>query len=787
MKYTGFIFLVALFCLPAFAQAVLQIPRFSEAESRVRIDGAPSEAIWSRVIPLADYTVSYPDRGEAPAFRTSTRMFYTERGLYVSSINFQPIDSLLPRLTARDQSTTRDSFQIVLDTSGEGRYGYWFEVGLGGSLMDGILLPERQFRSDWDGPWRGASAMDEHGWTVEMFLPWAMLNMPRSDDDIRRMGVYFNRRLGTLDQRWGLPNLPSTHPSFISGFLPVEFSKVEPRQEYSLYPFGSYDYDRIRGTEKYRAGFDLFWQPSSQFHLSATVKPDFGQVESDEVDVNLTAFETFKPERRPFFLENQAIFTTSPRNQSQGTLLSTRRIGTNLISRAGRPDFTGGIGFDKFQRTRAVELIGAVKATGQMGPWRYGLLGASEQDTVLDVTSVGGGQHRAPGRDFGVARLVYEDVFAGSRRSMGWLGTIAEHPGRRALTQAVDGHYRSLSGVWTWDGQLFHSDIDGVAGIGFQSDLVLAPAEGRSHKLEIEYFDRRVNLNDLGYMRRNDQIAIDYDYRVTEERLANLRRRQTFYLVRQSLNTARQVTGAGLFFRRFWDFHDGTRLRFGAEYRLPQWDDRNSLGNGAFRREDRFGIDAEYNTDSALSVSFEAGMGLLQESEGGLRRTLSGRLVYRPNDRFTLRLGTKYTDRDAWLVHSEGRRFTSYHAEEWRPNLSVDSFLNAHQQLRVALEWVGVKAFGDRHWRVPEQAGKLTQVATMPGETMGNFVISAINLQARYRWEIAPLSTLFLVYNRSGRLPGPNHNDFGGLFTDAMSDPEQEQLILKLRYRLGPS
>ncbi|MEX0942636.1 MAG: DUF5916 domain-containing protein [Pseudomonadales bacterium] len=785
--YTGFIFLALLFWLPTFVQAAQQIPRFSEAESRVQIDGTPSEAIWSKVMPLEDYTVSYPDLDEAPAFRTSTRMFYTERGLYVSSINFQPTDSLMPRLTARDQSTTRDGFLIVLDTSGEGRYGYWFEVGLGGSLMDGILLPERHFRSDWDGPWRGASTMNEDGWTVEMFLPWAMLNMPRSDDGTRRMGVYFNRRLGALDQRWGMPNLPSTQPSFISGFLPVEFKKVEPRQEYSLYPFVSYDYDSMRARENYRAGFDLFWRPSSQFHLSATVKPDFGQVESDNVDVNLTAFETFNPERRQFFLENQPIFTTSPRSPNQGTLLSTRRIGTNLISRAGRPDFTGGVGFDKHQRTQSVELIGALKATGQYGPWRYGVMGASEQETVLDVTSGGGGQHQAPGRDFGVARLVYEDVVAGSRRSVGWLGTITEHPGRRAVTQAVDGHYRDLSGVWTWDGQLFHSDIDGVGGIGFQSDLVMVPAQGRSHKLEIEYFDRRVNLNDLGFMRRNDQIGIDYDYRVNEERLADLRRRQTYYLVRTSLNTARQVTGAGVFLRRSWEFHDSTRLRLGAEYRLPQWDDRNSVGNGAFRREDRFGIDAAYNTDSAKPISFEAGIDLLQESEGGLRRALSGRLVYRPSDRFTLRLGTKYTDRDAWLIHSAGPEFTSYHAEEWRPRFSVDSFINAQQQLRVALEWVGIKAFSDKYWRVPEQEGKLTQVARLPDEPTRDFVISAINLQARYRWEIAPLSTLYLVYNRSGRLPGPNHNDFGRLFTDAMSDPEQEYLIIKLRYRFGPS
>ena len=100
-----------------------------------------------------------------------------------------------------------------MDTSGEGRYGFWFGVNLGDSLMDGTVLPERIFTSDWDGPWYGRSQETAHGWTAEMFIPWGVVSMPASGD-IRNMGLYASRKVAYKDERWGFPALPPTQPKF---------------------------------------------------------------------------------------------------------------------------------------------------------------------------------------------------------------------------------------------------------------------------------------------------------------------------------------------------------------------------------------------------------------------------------------------------------------------------------------------------------------------------------------------------------------------------------------------
>lgn len=779
--------LAACFFLPGFDAAandslLAKLPELAESDIEVQIDGRLDEPVWEDVPWFSEYTVSSPDRGEVPPWRTHTRIFYTERGLYIGSWNEQPAETLLPRLTARDDFTLRDGFQVVLDTSGEGRYGYWFEVGLGGSLLDGIILPERQFQRDWDGPWHGASAATADGWSVEMLLPWSMLNMPQSDDEKRTLGIYLNRRLGKLDERWSYPYLPQTQPRFISAFKKFWVRDIAPRQQYSLYPYASYTLDGVRHGSEPRAGMDVFWRPSSSLRLSATLKPDFGQVEADDVDVNFSAFETFFPERRMFFLENQDVFTTTPRETRDGTLLNTRRIGASIASRRGRPDFPDEGRLDPFARNQPVELLGALKTTGEVGVIRYGFLGAVEQDT--DPPLVEGASINAPGRDFGIMRIVHEDTKRGDRRAIGWMGTVAVHPDRRAITQGVDGHFRSRDGSFTFDGQLFHSDVDGVTGSGLFADFKLAPSRGHTHELRIDWFDDQIDLNDLGYLRRNDLTAIRYDYRIREDRIAGLNSRQSFLFARANFNSDEQLTGGGLFVRRRWEYMDNSRLRLGVDFIAPSWDDRNSRGNGDYKTEERWGASAEWNSDFSAPLVYVFKADLQEEGQGGLRHDYTARVIFRPVDSFSAQLRARYRQRDAWLIWQGGRAFKSFETEEWRPRFSLNAFLSARQQLRLAVEWVGVKASEAASWLVPAGDGPLRQVQTR-GDA---FAISDLTVQARYRYEIAPLSTLFVVYSRGGRLPRASPRDsFGTLFSNAFSQPEVETLIVKLRYRFGPS
>ena len=121
-------------------------------KTAIKIDGHLSDAISVTLPAYDEFLVVEPDTLDRVPHATRVKFFYTDAGLYVGVDMDQPVDPLIGSLSGRDQrQVNRDSIGVTLDTSGEGRYGYWFGVNLGDTLMDGTVLPERQFTSDWDG------------------------------------------------------------------------------------------------------------------------------------------------------------------------------------------------------------------------------------------------------------------------------------------------------------------------------------------------------------------------------------------------------------------------------------------------------------------------------------------------------------------------------------------------------------------------------------------------------------------------------------------------------------
>ena len=421
------------------------LPGMGNRDVGVTIDGRIDEAIWRDVPGYDNMLVMDPDTLVEPRYKTDVRLFYTDKGLYIAAFMEQPKDTLVSRLSSRDQFINRDEFGITLDTSGEGLYGYWFVSNLGGSVMDGKVAPERQFSREWDGPWLSATAEVEGGWSTEMFLPWSMMTMATVERGERKLGFWMMRKVAYLDERWSWPALPFTSKRFMSALPNMRTPDVQPKQQVSFFPYVSAARNEITGEDDYRVGADVSWRPSSNVQLTAAINPDFGAVESDDVVVNLTAFETFFPEKRLFFLEGREVFSTTPRSQPQGsdpsaggsrqttstftgeptTLLNTRRIGG-----AARVDVPDGLDVAGVELGRPTDLIGALKVTGQSGGFRYGVLGAVEDDAVLRATVSQGanaGQETfvtAEGRDFGVARLLYEEAGEGRR-------SIARKPSSR--------------------------------------------------------------------------------------------------------------------------------------------------------------------------------------------------------------------------------------------------------------------------------------------------------------------------------------------------------------------
>ncbi len=775
------------------------VARFDEREIGFVLDGRLDEPVWARVPGYDDMRILEPDTMAVPRHRTVMRYFYTSRGLYISMYAEQPQDTLMERLSSRDDFFSRDTMSVTLDTSGAGIYGYWFNVALGDSLSDGKIAPERKYSREWDGPWDGRSARTESGWSGEMFLPWSMM----ATDGERRIGLYASRQVGYIDERFGFPHLPPTGARFMSALQPMSFADVEPKRQLDFYPYVSGTHDMAEDESDAKVGVDMFWRPSTNLQMSATVNPDFGAVETDDVVINLTATETYFPEKRLFFLEGNEVFETTPRSRpssggrSAGSrrtpglfppaptqIVNTRRIG-------GAPDVIvpDDVEVPGYEESKPTDLIGALKATGQIGGIRYGGMAAMEEDGEIRGYDIDGDEVLVDtqGRDFGVARLLYEQV-GQARRSLGYIGTFTRTQRYDAIVHGVDAHYLNRSGKLQADLQLLTSDVDEVQGYGGLLDMKYTQRQGVVHRLQLDALDAGLEINDLGYLRRNDNYGGAYSFNYTRSRgLKHLRQFGLGLSATYWQNAAGEATRVGVFFRPVLTFKNRFELRPELAYFPKRWDDLESEGNGSYRLDDRWFSDLAFGTDASKNLAFSGRIGAKQEELSGWTTFGALGLTWKPNHRFSFDLDLNYSDRNGWLLHDAGQQFTTFKADDLQPRLGMDLFLSARQQFRMSLQWAGIKATEQQRYFLPEDGdGNLMPVDPAPGSSSRDFVINRMTVQLRYRWQIAPLSDLFLVYTRGSNVEDNTlDEDFGDIFHDALTEPVIDFFVVKLRYRFG--
>jgi len=780
-----------------------RLTRFDDEQHTIKIDGIVNESIWQTVPVIDDYKVIRPDTLAAGNHKTNMRMMYSDKGLYVSSVMEQPVETIISRPAGRDTffMVNQENFGLMLDTSGESKYGYFFGITSSGALMDGTMLPEMRMSPDWDGAVYARSSLTDTGWSAEIFVPWGIVTMPNSGK-VRTMKVATMRKVAYKDEEWGWPPIRYTGSQYMSLMQPVELENISPRKQWSVYPFLSASYDWTEERQDIRPGADLFWRPSSNLQLDATINPDFGNVESDAVVANLTATETFFPEKRLFFLEGQEIFNATPRTNSMGmsdigmsgspyTMVNTRRIG----GKPRAPLVGSDVNIPQRELVQRTELIGAVKTTGQIGPFRYGVLGAIEDEVKFDAhKQTGPANIYQDGQDYGVARLLYETSRNGDYRAIGLLSTAVLHENRDALAQGIDWHYRTANSGFQVDGQYMTSDIDGVAekGYGGFLDFEMLYKQGLTHKIGLEYFDENFDINDLGFLERNDEYKIRTALTWTASNLGWARENilDVRGFVQRSV-TQSLTNGAGIHIADQLSMNNLSTLMANLSYTPSFYDDLNSFGNGTFRVDDRIDVSLMWNSDTTKSWQYGLQAGYKEEElEGGHGYTAGGSITWQPNSRLALNLGVVYGKQDGWLLHQQGNQMGTYEAEQFIPNLSLEYYFSAQQQLKLAFSWVGIRAEEQDFYRIPDTPGKLLSIAKPQGPNAPadyDFSVSQYSLQLRYRWEIAPLSDIFLVYTRQAdKYSLLQGDEFENIFDRAWREPLQDIFVFKIRYRFGP-
>jgi len=296
----------------------LSVPRLA---TEPRLDGQLDDPAWTSVTPFTDFVQKEPDGGAAPSEPTRLRIAYDATSVWIA-IDCDQQAERIARLTRRDRALDDDRVTIDLDTRGDGRDAFHFEVSAAGVLTDGVRFDDTELSFAWDENWDARVARREGGWSVELRLPLRIL---RFRPDTRTWGIQVRRRVAARREIDELSPIPRGEAGEVSRYgtleAPTDVAEPTPLE---LRPFVVARYgDTPNGPWQtgLSAGGDGKVHLTHDLTLDLTVNPDFGQVEADQATLNLSTFETFFPEKRPFFLEGAELF--DPPIQA----LYTRRIG----------------------------------------------------------------------------------------------------------------------------------------------------------------------------------------------------------------------------------------------------------------------------------------------------------------------------------------------------------------------------------------------------------------------------------------------------------------------------
>jgi len=719
----------------------------------VDIDGRIDPDEWKGARHITDFRQTQPLTGKPSSMPTEAWLMATPEGLAVAFRCEQPPE--VPRTrqrVQRDFEDPVDRVNLMVDFNGDGRTGYNFVVSSTGGVNDAVITNESRFNKDWDAVWEHAVGEDETGWTVEMLIPWYTAPMHAARDGKRTLGIYLDRVTGSTGERVSWPVATFQRPRFLS-----EYTRVEvPQYSQSLLavtPYVSGLYDNVRGRSQFQQGADILWKPNGQFQLTASLNPDFGQVESDDLVINFDATETYISDKRPFFTENQGLFDFGLLDDNS-QLIYTRRVG-------GPSDDGHG----------AADIDAAIKLNGSVGTTSYGVLAADEAG--------------AAGRFFGAARLTHDF----GDQSLGMLLTRVDRPwlDREATVLGVDHHWRPTPQL-TVAANLVGSDIaqhgkherDGGATLVADYEM----DSGWRQQWMGMHFGDQLQVNDFGYLSRNN---FNYLHWEVARRNTALPEDSAYSSHDWHFRIDGMNSGQGLRLRRQLRINRNSNLRNGSRedmelsLRSAAWDDLLTRGHGALFLPPS--LDFNYSRSSPRqgdwALDMEAGI-----ATGGLsgNRKLGYTLSVTPtwfiSDAFSVFAGPYYEHTPDWLVWQHDNLIGSFDQRTVQIDAGLDWSIGSRQELRVKLQAIGLDARLRGGYRVGADGR-----AQASAEPVDDFNVRNLGFQIRYRYELAPLSYLYVVYGRGGYLLDNNLRRATDAFANSFRLRDDEQLLVKLSYR----
>lgn len=807
------------------------------------IDGDLSDPAWQAAPEFTDFTQHDPVDGAPATLRTSFRVLYDDEAIYFGA---QMDDSHPPTalLARRDTFLQTDFLSINIDPQYDRLSGVAFTVSPSNMQIDSVLFNDIGEDGSWDAVWESVSRVVATGWVAELRIPFSQLRFP--DREQHTWGINVTRRTVRNNEWVRIVNTRKGETGFVSHFADLTgIEGIRRQRPLEIVPYGVVrsdlrtGFDRANplidsGEHRLDGGLDLKYALTSTLTLTGTINPDFGQVEVDPAVVNLSQFETFYPERRPFFTEGLSIFAfgDSPAQSHFSFINEPRLFYSRRIGRAPQ----GSIDAEYATAPSETTILGAAKVTGKLGDgWSVGVLDAlTDIERGRFVTGTESGRRQVePMTNYFVSRVTKESgnsrlgflLTSVNRRLPDELSSLREN----AITLGTDGYttFRDRSWVLEWLAATTrvagseeaisltqrgparyyqrpdagHVELDPTRGAltGYASRVMFSKQTGLWRpNVQVQAYSPGFETNDAGFLQRADILSghalLQY---VDEEPDETLRSRRVWFGVWANRNFDGDLLERGVLadgavtLRNYWNLSGAVFLAPGA------FSDRLTRGGPVVRTQRSWSSELSARSDDRKRFFFDVSAHLEGGAEGSYVRGGGVTLNLRPSSNLRLSISPYYSrsrDRhqyvdtfaDPTATETYGQRYVFAQLERHTFELATraDWTLNAHLSFQLYLQpFVAAGAYHDYHALAQARTARYTPFGGAVEDPDFNF--RSVRGSAVVRWEFRPGSSLYVVWNENRADVVPNGDFRFRRDLAAIPDaPSHDVILVKVSYWL---
>jgi len=732
------------------------------------VDGRISDEAWRLAEVGGDLMQRDPDNGKPMTDATRVQVAYDDRYIYVAvtALDSSPA-SISAGLGRRDETPPTDSVTVGFDPRHDHQTAYAFSTNPSAWQGDFSHFDDTSQDRDYNPVWDVSAQITDVGWTAELRIPFSQLRFSAAPDGGQVWGFNIQRQIRRKNETGTWVAKPRGERGEVSFFGHLVFDQPLPSpRRLELIPYALArsenrpNADALGGAS---TGIDMRMGVGTGATLAATVNPDFGQVEQDPAVLNLSVFETFFPEKRPFFLEDSRTFVP-PYGLFQ--LFHSRRIGRS----PGRLPL--GANDRQLGRPKESTILGATKLTGKGSGWTYGVLTALTSREYADVeASVVGAdgvtslvrQERLiePATSYNVARL-QRDIWNGTS-NIGAIATgVFREQSEDAFTSGIDYNLRWDRNRQNFNGHWVVTRAPGIGGMKTSGGGVTNFNVNRKHLNVFTHFDhfgRDFRINDIGFFRtRANRNQFNGGMEVfNPDPWKAFRSIGTGFSVSRGWTDDRLVWQNYGEFWTFYQFRNFWRTNGGMFGESEVLDDLDTRGGPPRIKPSYRGFFYNLNSDQRKSWRWNLYANRGTSSAGGWFSTINTNISVQPSDRLQASVGIGYNfglDSAQWIsnLDADGDAVTDHvygTLERDVVDVTIRSTYAFSRDLTVQAylqPFVAVGDYADIRKLARPSSFEFDPV-TIPNNP--DFSTKSLRGNIVMRWEYKPGSTLFFVWDLS--------------------------------------